>query len=360
VRTDPFIIDFSGLLNGTGELVYYLTFEASAGGTVRIQNLTNAQLTGLIFNSGGSMTPTNLAVLDDSYINVPAGSITLPRLKNIDQSILIITNGSSLSLPGVGNYNAGAGRGAYWTVGGSGSELSLAGLTNLTGDAQPGYNFFLDAKAGGDLVLSNLQSIYNGNVAILSDGKGSVIDLSGLSGFVLQSGVGSLTSTNGGNILLNTQAFLLANVAINISPGNPVLPPSLIASSALTLYGQAWNSYLVEERNTLIPNSPYTFLARVPLTNAFQAIAQAPPPNTAFTVIEFVANPPLLDISAGPDSAQMILYAAAGKTNQLQSTTSIRNSWTNNGDPVVMTNSFYYLPQVTPTGPELFYRTVQY
>ncbi len=357
------LIDMGSLTNGAGQSGYQLTFEASAGGTLRIQKLAKAQLVGFTFNSGGLMTPSNLATLNLGSITMPTGSISLTNLRNLDNSSLTVSGGGILSLPVLGSYAAGAGVGAVWQVSGSGSQITLPGLTNLTGDGTAGYAFNLKALASGDLSLSNLQSIANGNIAILSDGTGSTIDLSSLSGFVLQNGQGSLTAQNGGVILLNTQAFLLANVSITIPAGNPVLPPALVASSALTLYGQAWHSYLVQQRNTLIQNSPYTFVARVPMTNAFEAIAPAPPPNTEYQVTEFVANPPILDMSLTPASlAQMILYAASGKTNQLQMATNIsRNiTWTNTGSPIVMTNSFSILPPFAPSQPLLYYRARQF
>jgi hypothetical protein len=148
-------------------------------------------------------------------------------------------------------------------------------------------------------------------------------------------------------------------VAINIPAGNPVLPATLIASSTLTLYAQPWNSYLVEERNTLIPNSPFTFDARVPLTNTFQAFASAPPPNTAFRITEFVADPPLLDevLFPGPQD-ELILYGAPGKTYQIQSNTNLPGSWTP-GSTVAMTNSFRIFAPVPVMPPSGFFRAKQ-
>jgi len=354
------LINLSGLTNGAGQDNYQLTFEASSGGTLQLPKLASGQLVGFTFNAGGAMAPTNLTNLTLSSITLPTGSVTLPVLRDMDASSLNVSGGAVLSLPEVGSYAAGASVNAVWEANGTGSQIILAGLTNLTGDATANYTMEMEALAGGLLTVSNLQAIDNGNVTILSDGTGSTINLTSLSGFVLLNGLGSVTAQNGGTILLNTQAFLLANVAINIPAGNPVLPPTLIASSALTLYGQAWHSYLVEERNTLIPNSPFTFLARVPLTNSFEAIAPAPPPNTAYLVTEFVANPPILDVLSPAGQVQLILYAATGKTNQIQTATNLNHpiTWTNISS-VVMTNSFFIFPPVAPSQPLLYYRAKQ-
>jgi hypothetical protein len=229
----------------------------------------------------------------------------------------------------------------------------LTNVANLSGRVQA------TASSGGLLLLSNLESLTSGNLSFLSDGVGSVIDLSKMSGMVLVNGQGQLTAQNSGTILLNTQAFLLANVAINIAAGNPVLPPTLIASPTLTLYGQAWHSYLVENRNPLIPNNPFTFVARVPLTNAFQAFASAPPPNTAFRITEFVADPPLLDQVLLPEQLdELILYGAPGKSYQIQSETSLQGSWTL-GSTVAMTNSFRIFAPAPATAPAGFFRAKQ-
>jgi hypothetical protein len=143
------------------------------------------------------------------------------------------------------------------------------------------------------------------------------------------SGASSLTADNGGAILFNNQAFLLANVGINIPPGNPILPATLIASPALTLYGQPWHSYWIEERDTRSDLNPWVYGARIPLTNSFQAFAPAPPPN--------------LDTPS--------------KTNQLFSTTSLAAGTTwQPGVVTKMTNAFRIMAPMPATDPKRFFR----
>jgi hypothetical protein len=181
-----------------------------------------------------------------------------------------------------------------------------------------------------------------------------------LSAFVLETGQGSLTAQNGGTILFNNTAFLLANVAISIPAGNPVLPPVLVASQTLTLYGIPWHSYRVEEWNALQPGSPVTTFL-VPLTNSFQAFATAPQPNTAFLVADFVANPSILQISLVSEAdVQLVLYGLTNATYTVQSTTNLRPrvNWT----PVTvaaMTNAFRILPETPTLPPVQFFRAQQ-
>ena len=147
---------------------------------------------------------------------------------------------------------------------------------------------------------------------------------------------------------------------MNIPPGNPVLPPTLIASPTLTLYGKAWHSYWVERRDTSVPGSSWVFAARVPLTSSFQAFAPAPPPNTAFRVFEFVADPPILELWPQPgQQVQLVLYGAPAKTFELQTTNTLPKlptTWSFYETTGTMTNSFRIFPPFTPSNPRLFYR----
>ncbi len=187
-----------------------------------------------------------------------------------------------------------------WQATGAGSVLSLPALTNLTGNTVCGQ-LLVQALGGGQVSLSHVADIHNGTLSFLSDGTGSVIDLSQLSGMVLVNGQGSLTAQNGGTILFNNKAFLLANVAISIAPGNPILPPTLIPSQALTLFGTAWHSYRVEELNISQPGIPVaTFL--VPLTNSIQVVLSQVPQDTGFVVTELVAQPSILQLSVASAS----------------------------------------------------------
>jgi hypothetical protein len=188
-------------------------------------------------------------------------------------------------------------------------------------------------------------------VAILADGVGSVVDLQSLSGFVM-TGQGSLVAQNYGTILLSNGPFLLANVSINI-PGN-VIPPS----PTLTLYGQAWHSYWVDKRDTSSPDSVWIFAARVPLTNAFQVFAPAPPPHTAFRVKEFVADPSILDLNReGGGQVQLVLYGAPPKTFVLLSSASLGDTanW-QPGASVTLTNPFRIFPPMLATNTTFFLR----
>ncbi len=337
-----------------------LTVEADGSNSVVSLPLlaTNAGALNLEASGGGSVLMPHLANGGNINLNLGAdGFISTAQLTNITGANFTVSGGAVMSLPGVVNYQPPtACESIAWQVSGAGSELSLPALTNLTGNLVCGL-LTVKALSGGQVLLGNVQDVHNGYMSFLSDGTGSVINLSKMSGMVLVNGQGSLTAQNGGAILLNNQAFLLANVAINITATNSVLPPTVIPSQALTLYGTPWHSYQVQERNTLDPGSPWvTFL--VPLTNNFQAIAASPPANTAFIVTDFVANPDLLQLSLSRGQVQVVLYAETNLTFKIESSTNLLDAWTT-VSVATMTNVFRILP-TTPQEPAAqFFRAQQ-
>ena len=316
-------------------------FTAQNGGSILLPQLPSAPQVSLTLGTGGNLVLTSLT--------------------NIDDASLYVSGGQTLSLPLVRSYQKTGCASPTWQVSGASSLLTFPGLTNLQSTSCNGV--YVQALSGGHALFGALETIQDGNVSFVADGTGSVIDLSRLSGFVIRNGQGQLTAQNGGTILFNDQALLLANVAINIPPGNPVLPPTLIAAATLTLYGQAWHSYWVEKLDTSNPTNGWQFVARVPLTNAFQAFAAAPPPNTAFRVRDFVADPPILDIFRTPGPQYfLILYGATNKTYQVQFTSDLTppSAWTP-GTVVAMTNAFRFLPPapIGPSGSGQFFRAKQ-
>ncbi len=347
------LVDFSALRTDSGS--FAMTFEASEGGTNWAPQFFGGSNVFVRLNAGGTLPVAQmlqLAGITDS--NVTA---TFASLSNFDSGSISISGGAVVTLPALANYSTPY-NGASWQVTNAGSVLSLPGLTNLLGSYCCPFN--IGALGGGQILLSNLANIQDGSVAFLADGSGSVINLSLLSRFVISTGQGQITTQNGGAILFNNQAFLLANVGVNIAAGNPILPPTLIASPSLTLCGTAWDSYRVVERNTLVPGSPATILL-VPLTNGFQAIAAVPPANTAFTITNFVANPPILQMSLTPDSQlQLVLFGLTNGTYQVQSATSLHApiTWTP-GSTIAMTNAFHIFPEAAPASAIQFYRAEQ-
>jgi hypothetical protein len=347
------LVNFGGLQTDSG--AFAITFEASAGGTNLVPLLIGGPNVFVTLNAGGMLPVAQMQQLGGITVSNVMANFT--SLTSFDGASISVSGGAVVTMPALGSY-ATPNNGAGWLITDSGSVLNLPALTNLLGSYCCSFN--IEALAGGQVLLDHLTSVQDGNVSLLSDGTGSVINLTQLSRFVISTGTGQITAQNNGTILFDNQPFLLANVAINIPPGNPILPPTLIASSELTLCGKAWDSYRVEERNTLVPGGPVIVLL-VPLTNFFQAIATVPPPNTAFLITDFVANPPILQLDLTPDSqVQLVLYGLTNATYQIQSTANLTTpiNWVP-GSVAAMTNAFRIFPATPPAGISQFYRAEQ-
>lgn len=211
--------------------------------------------------------------------------------------------------------------------------------------------------------LRRLESIVGRNCSIISDGTGSVIGLSSLSSMATPLRASELTARNGGVILLGADAFLLQNVAVNIPPGNPMLPSTVSVGPSLSLYGQPWHSYWVEVRDTRNPAGDWGLFRRVPLTSAMQVLTGPPKPWQAFRVWEFVADPAIVDLNrATGGQVQLVLYGAPPKSFEVQTTDSLDTQpadWAPTGLATgPMTNAFRIFPAFAPLPePNRFFRS---
>jgi hypothetical protein len=332
------------------------SFEAQGGATILIPNLTQMEFASLRVDDTGVIPTAQLTLLTNVNLTVDGSAPSFASLTNIDDSWVYAYNGGIARLTNVVKVTDGN-QSPIWKAQDSGSLIDLSRLTELS----IGYYevLYVQAYSGGKVDLSGLDAIATSSVQVLSDGSGSVIDLTGLSGFIsVGYSASSLKVQNSGTILLGTEAFLLSNVAINIAAGNPVLPPTLVASHTLTLYGRPWHSYWIEKRDSRSDLNPWLFAARVPLTSTFQAIAAAPPVYTELRVWEFFADPPILDLFPATNrQVLMVVYDTPTKTNQLLTSTSIQPGATWQPSTVtVMTNSFRIMGPSTAVDPVRFYR----
>ena len=354
------VINLNRLTTCSGQSPYPVTFEASAGGTIEASNFVGGPMVGVIANPGGNLPLAQVRQLYSVTANNGAVA-TLAALTNLDDGTLSAETGGQIILPALQVVNPStACNYSAWEANGSGSQIVAPALSAIVGSTCT-YDY-VQALAGGQIVLSNLASLNGQYIRVLADGTGSVIDLSHMSSFLsVTPASASLTAQNNGVILLGTQAFLLQNININIPAGNPLLPPMTNTGPNLTLYGVAGHSYLIEQLNTTIPSANWQYFLRVPLTNALQEISAGPPPNIAFRITDFVADPPLLDLLKVPiQNVEVVLYGATNKTYELDSAPSLDSPppWTSNA-VAVMTNAFRIFAPVAPTGPENFFRAKQ-
>ena len=158
--------------------------------------------------------------------------------------------------------------------------------------------------------------------------------------------------------MLNLQGMFIQNSLINIQwRNNPLVIP---VSPALILYGTAWESYYIEKRNTLNETNAWQFVARVPLTNGFQIVSPNLPPNTAYRVHPFIADPPILDTYGAKQMGfGIVLYGAPLKNYAICSSTNLDiplSNWLPQITTGTMTNSFRVLEPISPSGSANFYR----
>jgi hypothetical protein len=350
------VINLSGL-TGRWKSVnnHELSLSAATGGSILIPGVTQLENASLEVDTTGTISTAQLNLLTNCTLTVNAAKPSFVSLTNIDDTWVYAYGGGAARLTNVLWVTCGN-QSPRWHAEGSGSLIDLSQVI----DVLVGYyqDVYVEAYSGGKVDLHRVVSLCTSSVQVTSDGSGSKVDLSGLTGFISTGNhSSSLTARNGGVILLGTQAFLLGNVDINIPAGNPVLPPTVVATGGLTLYGQAWHSYWVDKRDTTSESNPWVFLARVPLTNSLQLFAGAPAPNTEYQVSEFVADPPILDLFLAANSHfLMVVYDTPNKTNQLYKTSSLANGTTWSADVVnSMTNAFRFV-SITNSNPVRFFR----
>jgi hypothetical protein len=351
------VVNLSGLAGRWKSTAYSgISLEAQGGASILIPNVTQLEFASLRVDNTGTISTAQLNLLTNVSLTVDGSVPNFGQVTNIDDTDVYALNGGVARLTNV-LWVTDGNQSPVWRATGAGSLIDLSGAI----DVSVGYYkvLYVEAQSGGAVDLHRLPSLSTSSVQVLADGTSSVVDLTSLSGFIsVGYSASSLTAQNNGVILLGTQAFLLANVGINIPPGNPILPATLSASPTLTLYGRPWHSYWIEKRDTRSNLNPWTFATRVPLTTAFQAVAPAPPPNTEFRIWDFTADPPILDLfPATGHQTLMIIYDTPGKTNQLLTATNVKPGTTwQPGATASMTNAFRIMVPTVASDPVRFFR----
>ncbi len=174
------VVDLSGLPAYQGTNLT-LSVEAQAGGKVLLQQLTEVNRVSFTLDGGGF--------------------ISTAQIKSLGWASLTVSGGSVLSFPGVGSYQEPGGCGSLtWMANGAGSVLDLSALTNLTGGNCGTLG--IQALAGGQVMLSNVVAMVDGNVTVFAGGTNSVVDLSGLPAYQGSSLNFSVEAQAGGKVLL--------------------------------------------------------------------------------------------------------------------------------------------------------------
>jgi len=209
----------------------YGYLSATDGGQIIDPLLTTTVEVNLTITGAGSQMNTS------QLSSVTYGSITVDQAVNFNgltdiDGCYLVSNGATLSLPGVTSY-------AYstyyigqprWQASGAGSEILLANLTSISNVTQSWL--YIQAQSGGEISLPALASITSSYVSISSDGTGSVVNLPVLASFNDGGyGQGVLSATNGGQIIdpmLTTTVWVYLNLTGSGSQMNTSQLTSLI------------------------------------------------------------------------------------------------------------------------------------
>ena len=338
---------FSGLWDATG----FVSLRASSGATVAIPDITETR--GVSFSrSGDAKVPVA------QLRSFRKGSIRLTTQTNVFAGLTNFTGRVDSSyqgraeFPGLTQLNA-----TNYSVVFSADSGGVVDLSHVTNAVAKAYSLALSASYGGRIDIPNLETIVAGQVDVRADGTDAVVDLSGLTGFFSDNNSSSLRITSSGVILQNSDAMLLAGVAIDFQ-GNPggVVPPFLAPSQSLVLYGQPWRSYRIESRSPSVADSPWSLYRRVPLTGPLQMVSARPPKDLVLRVRVFVADPPEVDVRhTVPGFAEAVLFGVPGRTYRLETTTALGTGGWQHGPTVTLTNSFSIFPTGT-TNDARFYQ----
>ncbi len=314
-------------------------------GTIMMPNMVGGPTVNVTVRSNGVMSIAQLERLGG--ITAIGAPLNLARLTNFDDGSLVASNGAVVAAPHLLSFTQE--NNCFldtWQVQGAGSVVDFSSLSQFTG-AGCGV-FDLQALGGGQMRLGGLTNIPFGNVAVLSSGNGSVVDLSALASFLNPNGQSKLSTTNGGIILLSASPSILSGVALQIAAGTPSLPATTLGASNLVLHATPWRSFWVESRDVSGPDDGWELFQRVPATNEFQIIAPLAPANRSFRAREFVAEPYALELArdgSNGDGVRVTLFAPIGGTFDLRATTNLLSteSWPSFAN-VTMTNTFRIFP----------------
>ncbi len=213
----PALRGFYGYINvGDG----FSQLQDSSGGTVLVGQLGTVNAVDITVDESGTMNLNTITNLVGSTLSVTNGVVTLPNIADIDNASLYVIDGATLSLPGVLQYDHTADSTTVFQASGSGSVLTLAKLTNVTGMSAGSYNpLMIQALAGGMINLDGLISATNTIVQAEASGSGSELNLSAMrvfEGYINEGdGYSQLQASGGGTVLVGQSGSTLNAVDVS-------------------------------------------------------------------------------------------------------------------------------------------------
>jgi RHS repeat-associated protein len=236
------VLDAAGLTGFTAASNHYenSALQATHGGTLD-EALTGLASVNLTFDGTGTLAASQIGSYTSGAMAISGGEVTLSALTAFTGSSITVSGGAVVSLPQLTNYTGHNQNTTTLEATGTGSSLSLPELTSLTVDTtQYGSATQIEALAGGSVSIPLLASINTGVINLASEGTGSTLNLSALTGFTAAAnhyGNSTLQVTTGGTLEAAITAFTGVNLTLD---GTGTIATSQIASytsGALALSG---------------------------------------------------------------------------------------------------------------------------
>jgi hypothetical protein len=159
-------LDLSSLTSVSG--VYDSQITDTGNSTILDPNLTSLDSTSVTLDGTDPNVANSWTSFTNGTLNVTGGTYSLPGLKDLDGSNLLISTSGSLTLPGLTNFTSNS---STFSVDGLGSVLNISALSTVN---QQGY-WSLNATNGGELDLSSLTSLSGDYDSQITDTGGSTI-----------------------------------------------------------------------------------------------------------------------------------------------------------------------------------------
>ncbi len=240
------------------------TISLKADGTsslVNVAGLTTLNALGgsLTASNGGTILDTDLTTINNVNLTFDGtGTIATSQWADLDNSNVYVTGGATVALPDLISYSYTASFGtAYLEASGTGSTLSLPGLTSLA-SVGPTYGNTIDIEAlqGGQVLLPTLASVAPANttISLKADGTSSLVNVAGLT--TLNALGGSLTASNGGTIQLTSGVIHMTKATATLSNSGTMDVGTLELDSGGTLTGTGTLTGNVVNAGAVNPGGP--------------------------------------------------------------------------------------------------------
>ncbi|MEM7536848.1 MAG: Ig-like domain-containing protein [Chloroflexota bacterium] len=238
---DDSLIDLSSLTRFVRDTTGQSILSPTAGGTILIDQLTDAQGISLILDSTGTLATSQIRSFIAGGIDISGFTPDFNQITDIDGSDITVRDGGTVAFPLVDSFAGDSEGSGFFTdlrAEGAGSVLDLSNVTTMVGNTFVNDHLGIEAAEGGRINLSALTEITGGNVKVTSGGANSLIDMSSLTSFIRTSqGSSFLYALDNGAIQLNNGQLTLNAVNVALQEQGTMTVGALTLTEGGRLYG---------------------------------------------------------------------------------------------------------------------------